>query len=110
MERWFTAGFRDRAPQAIARMTEIFLTSNRTGYVACCEAIRDMDFRSSNASIAAPTLVIVGAQDQATPPDRGEAIARQIKGARVVSFDAAHIANVEQPAAYTKAVLDFLKD
>lgn len=110
MERWFTAGFRDQAPQTIARMTEIFLTSNRTGYIACCEAIRDMDFRATNSAIAAPTLVIVGAQDQATPPAQGETIARQIKGARLVSIDAAHIANVEQPAAYTKAVLDFLKN
>lgn len=110
MERWFTAGFRAAAPQTIARMKEIFLTSNKAGYIACCEAIRDMDFRASNPSITAPTLVIVGAQDQATPPAQGEIIATQIKGARLVSFDAAHIANVEQPAAYTKAVLDFLKD
>ncbi len=110
MERWFTAGFRAAAPQTIARMKEIFLTSNKSGYIACCEAIRDMDFRASNPSIKAPTLVIVGAQDHATPPAQGEAIARQIKGARLVSIDAAHIANVEQPAAYTKAVLDFLKE
>jgi len=109
MERWFTADFRARAPQTIARMREIFLTTSKEGYVACCQAIRDMDFRASNASIKAPTLVIVGAQDPATPPAQGEAIAAQIPGAKVVSFEAAHIANMEQPAPYTKAVLDFLK-
>lgn len=109
MERWFTADFRARAPQAIARMKQIFLTTDKVGYIACCEAIRDMDFRSSNPSITAPTLVIVGAQDPATPPAQGEAIAAQIKGANLVSFDAAHIANMEQPAPYTRAVLDFLK-
>lgn len=109
MERWFTADFRTRAPQAIARMKEIFLTTNKSGYAASCAAIRDMDFRASNPSITAPTLVIVGAQDPATPPAQGEAIAAQIKGAKLVSFDAAHIANMEQPAPYTKTVLDFLK-
>jgi 3-oxoadipate enol-lactonase len=109
MERWFTAGFRARAPQAIARMREIFLTTNKDGYVACCQAIRDMDFRASNPSIAAPTLVIVGAKDPATPPSQGEAIAAAIPGAKVISFEAAHIANMEQPAPYAKAVLDFLK-
>lgn len=109
MERWFTADFRAKAPQAVARMREIFLTTSKEGYVACCQAIRDMDFRASNPSIAALTLVIVGAQDPATPPSQGQAIAQQIKGAKLISFEAAHIANMEQPAPYTKAVLDFLK-
>jgi 3-oxoadipate enol-lactonase len=109
MARWFTKGFIERAPKEIERMTKMFIASNREGYAACVEAIRDMDFRASNPTITAPTLVIVGAQDPATPPAYGEEIARQIEGAKVVSLDASHISNVEQPAAFTKAVLDFLK-
>jgi len=108
MERWFTKGFRDRAPEAIARMTKMFVASDREGYIGCVEAIRDMDFRASNPTIKAPTLVIVGAQDPATPPVAGETIAKAIPGAKLVSLDAAHISNVEQPQAFTKAVLDFL--
>lgn len=108
MQRWFTEGFRQRSPEVIERMKGLFTGTDPNGYIACCEAIRDMDFRASNPTIAAPTLVIVGAQDAATPPSAGEEIARQIKGAKVVSLDAAHISNMEQPQAYTKAVLDFL--
>ncbi|HXD44037.1 MAG TPA: 3-oxoadipate enol-lactonase [Pseudolabrys sp.] len=108
MERWFTKGFRDRAPEAIARMTKMFVASDREGYIGCVEAIRDMDFRASNPTIKAPTLVIVGAQDPATPPVAGETIAKATPGAKLVSLDAAHISNVEQPQAFTKAVLDFL--
>ena len=109
MQRWFTKGFIERAPQEIARMTKMFLASNRDGYAECVGAIRDMDFRASNPGIKAPTLVIVGAHDPATPPAWGEEIARQIKGAKIVSLDAAHISSVEQPAAFTEAVVDFLK-
>ncbi|MCF8477767.1 MAG: 3-oxoadipate enol-lactonase [Pseudolabrys sp.] len=109
MERWFTEGFRARSPETIAQMKAIFMTTNLEGYVACCEAIRDMDFRASNPTIKAPTMVIVGAQDPATPPAQGEAIAAQIPGAKVASLDAAHIANMEQPAAYTETVLNFLR-
>ena len=108
MERWFTKGFRERAPQVMARMTEMFVATNPDGYVACCEAIRDMDFRASNPTITAPTLVIVGKQDPATPPAAGEAIAKAIQGAKLVALDAAHISNIEQPKAFTEAVLDFL--
>lgn len=109
MERWFTKEFCARAPQTMARMKEMFLATNPAGYIACCEAIRDMDFRATNARIAAPTLVIVGKQDPATPPSAGEAIAQQIKGAKLAALDAAHISNMEQPKLYTETVLNFLQ-
>ena len=108
MQRWFTKGFIERAPQTIERMTAMFLASDREGYAACVEAVRDIDFRASNTRITAPTLVIVGKHDPATPPAYGETIARQIKGAKLVALDAAHISNVEQPKAFADAALDFL--
>jgi len=109
MQRWFTDGFRKRSPEAIERMRKAFLATKVPGYIACCEAIRDMDFRASNPSITAPTLVIVGAQDPATPPSAGETIQKAIKGAKLASLDAAHISNVEQPKQYTETVLNFLR-
>ena len=109
MERWFTKDFRTQAPNAIARMKEIFLTTDPVGYIACCEAIRDMNFSASNPRINLPTLIIVGNHDPATPPAAGEAIQSQIKSAKVATLDAAHIANIEQPKAYTEAVLNFLR-
>ncbi len=108
MERWFTPGFRARAPETIARMKTMFLATDRDGYTACCEAIAAMDFRASNPRVKAPTLVIVGSQDAATPPAAGEAIAQQIPGGKVAALDAAHISNVEQPKGFTEAVLNFL--
>ena len=108
MQRWFTEGFRKSHPQVIERMKTVFTGTDPKGYIASCEAIRDMDFRASNARITAPTLVIVGAQDSATPPAQGEAIANAIPGAKLASIDAAHIANMEQPDVYTKTVLEFL--
>jgi 3-oxoadipate enol-lactonase len=108
MQRWFTEGFRERAPDVMAKMKKMFVATELEGYIGCCQAIMAMDFRDSNPSITTPTMVIVGAQDAATPPAAGEAIQQQIKGAKLVSVDAAHISNMEQPEAYTKAVLDFL--
>jgi len=108
MERWFTKGFRERAPQSIAHMKAMFLGTAPAGYIASCEAIRDMDFTASNTRITAPTLVIVGKQDPATPPSAGEAIAKQIKGAKLAELDAAHISNIEQPKAYAETVVKFL--
>jgi 3-oxoadipate enol-lactonase len=109
MQRWFTDGFRATATDPLDRMKEMFVGTKVPGYVACCQAIMAMDFRASNASITAPTLVIVGSKDAATPPVAGEAIQKAIKGAKIASLEAAHISNVEQPKQYAETVLNFLR-
>jgi len=109
MERWFTQGFREREPKKIAWLSEMFLATDPEGYIACGEAVRDMDHREIIRSITAPTLVIAGRHDPATTVEHGEFIRSRIPGASMTVLDAAHIANVEQPHDYTDAVLGFLQ-
>jgi len=109
MERWFTAGFREREPKQIEWLSEMFLRTDPEGYIACGEAVRDMDHREIIKSITAPTLVIAGRHDPATTVEHGEFIRSRIPGASMTVLDAAHIANVEQPHDYTDAVLGFLQ-
>ena len=108
MERWFSQDFRANATATIARMTEMFAKTSLEGYLGCCAAIRDMDHRALLPRITAPTLVIAGRLDVATPPPLNEFIADHIAGAQLLTIEAGHIANVEQPQAYTEAVLGFL--
>jgi 3-oxoadipate enol-lactonase len=54
-------------------------------------------------------MVIVGSKDPATLPEHGEEIHKMIKGSKLVSLEAAHISNFEQPKAYTETVLKFLQ-
>jgi 3-oxoadipate enol-lactonase len=108
MERWFTKGFRERSPDAVAWLQQMFAATPLEGYIACGEAVRDMDHRDLLPKIKAPTLVIAGKHDPATPPEANEYIKNHIPGARLALLDAAHISNVEQAEAYTNAVLGFL--
>lgn len=108
MERWFTKDFRTRAPDTVARVKEMFASTPLEGYLACGAAVRDMDQRDLLPKITAPTLVIVGRHDPATPPEAGEYIKNRIPGAKMTVLEAAHLSNVEQPQAYADAVLGFL--
>jgi 3-oxoadipate enol-lactonase len=110
MERWFTAGFRERSPQAVARIREMFLATNVDGYIACGEAIRAMDHRPLLPKINAPTLVIAGRYDPATTLEAGEFIAQHMPNAKLAVLDTAHIANMEQPKEYADTVLGFLSE
>jgi 3-oxoadipate enol-lactonase len=109
VERWFTPGFRERAPETVARAVAMLLATPAEGYAGCCEAIAAMDLRAGLGSITAPTLVLAGADDPATPPPHAEAIVAAIPAARLeVVAGAAHLANIEQPRRVTRLLLDHL--
>jgi 3-oxoadipate enol-lactonase len=105
---WLTQDFREREPDITARMKAMLLATPVEGYLACCEALSTLDQRALLPKIKSPTLVIAGRHDQATPISAGELIRSNIPGASMTIIDAAHISNVEQPHAFTDAVVGFL--
>jgi len=86
----------------------MFSATPLEGYIACGQAVRDMDHREILAQIRAPALVIIGRHDPATTPEAGEFVRSRIPGAQVAMLDAAHLSNVEQPAQFNESVLGFL--
>lgn len=108
LDRWFTPDFRaDHA--AIALVLEPLLATDPQGYAGCCAAIRDMDMRPVLELIRVPTMVIGGLNDPATPPAQTSALVEGIAQARCVMLNAAHLSNLEQPGAFTDALLDHLR-
>ncbi|GAA3410092.1 3-oxoadipate enol-lactonase [Streptosporangium vulgare] len=98
MARWFTPSFTGREPY-VTMLGGI----SAEGYAACCEAVGAMDLRPELPLISAPTLVLAGADDPATPPEHAERIAEGIAGSRLVVLPgAAHLANVERPEAVSE--------
>lgn len=108
--RWFTPNFISRPSAALDHLRQALSDTNAEGYCACCEAIRDMDQRSTLGSIRAPTLVIAGELDAASPPADGRFLAERIAGARYIELAAAHLSNIEAAEAFTQAVVGFLTD
>ncbi|HLY92253.1 MAG TPA: 3-oxoadipate enol-lactonase [Candidatus Angelobacter sp.] len=107
MERFFSE--ENRASALAESVRHVFLGTDPRGYAACCAALRDADFRSSLGRISTPTLVIGSDRDQSTPwKGNGEVLARDIRGAKAVKLETAHLSNLEQPQAFTLALLDFL--
>ncbi|UWZ40421.1 3-oxoadipate enol-lactonase [Dactylosporangium roseum] len=105
--RWFTPRYRAALPARVAPFRAMIAASPAEGYAGGCEAIAGMDLRDDLSRITAPTLVVAGADDPATPPEHGEVIHAGIAGSRLaVVPNAAHLANVEQPEAVAHLVLD----
>jgi 3-oxoadipate enol-lactonase len=108
IERWFTPTFRSEHPQEVERIRQMLLKTDPSGYVGCCAAIRDMDERDFLGTIEASALIVIGAHDPATTPDKGHYIAERIPGARAEVLDAAHLSNIERPDDFNRIVFGFL--
>jgi 3-oxoadipate enol-lactonase len=109
VSRWFTPEFAAREPDVPASFVAGLAQVAAEGYAGCCEAIGAMDLRPSLPAITAPTLVIAGAEDLATPPSHGAVIASAIPGARLaVVRGAAHLASVSAPGQVGCTLLGFL--
>lgn len=110
IDRWFTAGFQQRAPKEVGVVRQMLLDTPAAGYTANCAAVRDMDQRERLGGIKAPTLVIGGTHDLATPPADSRLVAERISGARYAELDAAHLSNWEQADEFTRQVVGFLTE
>jgi 3-oxoadipate enol-lactonase len=105
MARWFTPRFRVAHPDVVATFRRTLASGSPQGYLGCCAALRDADLLGAISRIGAPTLAIAGTSDEATPPANAEMICASIHGARMVTLDAAHLANVEQAQDFNEQVL-----
>jgi 3-oxoadipate enol-lactonase len=108
--RWFTPEFAASDPALVSRMTAMVSATPAVGYAACCHAIAGLDLRAECRRIAAPTLVLGGAEDPAMPPaTHARLVAELVPDARYVELSpAAHLASVEQAEAVTALVLAHL--
>ena len=110
LERWLTGSFRAASQVVTEQVRRMIRRTSPVGYAGCAAAIQSMRLTALLPHIKAPTLVIVGEEDTATPPAMAERLAASIPGAEfVVIKGAAHLPNIEQPEAFNTAIGDFLR-
>ena len=110
LARWFTDPYRVANPAVMARVAAMIESTSVEGYCACCAAVATVDVVDRLPDIDVPALVIVGEQDQATPPRMSRDMHAALAGSELlVLADAAHLSSVEQADAFNAAVLAFLR-
>jgi 3-oxoadipate enol-lactonase len=108
--RWFTDDFADREPDTVRRMRDMIAATPAEGYAGCCEAVAAWDVVDQLGGIEAPTLVVSGVDDPATPPECQQVLADGIPGARLESVtDAAHLASFQRPDVVTPLLREHAK-
>lgn len=111
LARWFTPSFAQANPAVTRGYTHMLTRTPLAGYIGTCAALRDADLADAAQTVKARALVICGAEDVATPPDLGRALANTLPDARFSLIDgAAHLPCVEQSAAFAALLHRFLEE
>ncbi|MEV0112259.1 3-oxoadipate enol-lactonase [Streptomyces sp. NPDC050844] len=98
-QRWFTSGF------TVPGLVDDHRNTDPDAYAACCDALAAYDLRGALAEVGAPTLVIAGREDPATPPAHAREIADAVPGASLTELaGASHLAPAERPDAVVAAL------
>lgn len=109
LQRWFTEGFYRSNKPMMARVAQMIRSTRPAGYIGCCHAISRLNLTDRLGAIACPVQIIVGEQDVGTPVAMSRAIHDAIAGSELVIIpSASHLSNLEQRAAFNRAVTGFL--
>ncbi len=95
--------------ETFARLVASMNKLRRDSYIKAVRANLGDDYVGDPRSIRVPTLVVVGADDTLTPPSLSRALVDAIPGSVYCEIaDAGHLSNLDKPAEFNTAVLDFL--
>lgn len=111
MLRMFPPAYIAAAPEVIAERRAALSRADPVLFANACGALVALDHGPRLAEIAQPTLVMVGLEDQTTPPELSRALAAGIVGARLIELPGVgHCPQVQAPQEFLDGVLGFLDD
>ncbi len=100
-EGWIAAN-----PERVATLERGFAGTDPLGYIGSAAAIRDMDVLHGLPQVTAPTLIIAGEFDIATPYEgHADRIAAAMPAASVEFLPTGHLACMERPELFANCVL-----
>lgn len=102
---------REKRPEVVTRVERMIREAPPAGVAA---AQRGMAQRPDRTRVLpgldVPVLILVGEDDELTPPAEARAMEREIRGAELVTIpEAGHLANLERPEAFNEALDGFLR-
>lgn len=111
MARLFGAAFRALNPALMAARRDAFLRTDPAMFAAACAALETLDLDVEIDRVTVETLIMVGSEDQATPPAMAENLARRLRFARLELLDGlAHVPQLQEPTRLGAIIAAFVTE
>ena len=109
MRRMFPEAFIADHPGVIAGREAVFGRIDPAVFASACRALATMDLDAELARVRNRVLIVVGEQDEATPPALGRALADRLADARLTLLPGlGHCPHIQDPDAFVAAIAPFL--
>jgi 3-oxoadipate enol-lactonase len=107
--RWFPPEIIKANPAYLDRIRGMIRSTPAAGFIGCAAALAQHDYASAAGTVKRPVLFLAGEKDGVTPTAMRKLNAA-LPGSKYVELaGAGHISNLDQPAAFNRAVADFLQ-
>jgi len=110
LRRIFTDDFLETHPEETAERVRVLEAADPEVFVAACLALQEVDFTDGASDLAIPTLIVVGEEDQATPPAMAATLDGLLPDSRVVVLPGiAHAPQLQDPDGFIQTISSFLE-
>lgn len=110
MRRLFAPDYQEAHPDLMREREGAFLRTDVDVFHAACLSLAGLDLRPDLSKVTVPVLVMVGDQDEATPPPMSEELSALLPDARLhVLKGCAHVPPLQAPDAFLEAIGAFLQ-
>jgi 3-oxoadipate enol-lactonase len=110
LKRWFSERFRKEHPGAVKQLSEVFAANDLECYAASCQMLGEADLRPYLGAVRVPTAIIVGEEDDATPPPMSKFLHNAISGSTLrVLPGGKHLTPVEFPDRIASLLLELVR-
>ena len=109
MRRMFPAPFIAANPDVVAGREAVFKRIDPDVFASACRALATLDLSDELLKVRNPTLIVVGAEDQATPSALGRALAARLANSQLIEMPGlGHCPHIQDPDAFVAATAPFL--
>jgi len=110
LRRIFTDEFLETHPGEAAERVRVLEAADPDVFVTACLALQEVDFTDGASDLAIPTLIVVGEEDQATPPAMAATLDGLLPDSRVVVLPGiAHAPQLQDPDGFIQTISSFLE-
>lgn len=110
LRRIFTETYLEEHPEMGEARAAVLRRTDPDAFVTACRALLSLDYRSLAATVSVPTLIVVGEEDQATPPRLAEELHELIEDSILITLPAvAHAPQIQDPGGFVEATRPFLE-
>lgn len=110
LRRIFTEDYLETHPDEVTERTRALEAADPEVFAAACRAIEHVDLTEGARSVSVPTLIVVGEEDQATPPAMATALDGLLANSRVVVLPGiAHAPQLQDPDLFIDTISGFVE-